>query len=86
MLGLSPWINTGCLNSVVQILLGTNSISILEVVSLLNITSISHYFIDYSNSLRSPKYNPRIYLGALSSVAETWNNNMNNPILNLARD
>lgn len=34
---------------------------------------MAHYSIDYSNSARTPKYNPQIHFGALTSVAKTWN-------------
>ncbi|HBD06566.1 MAG TPA: hypothetical protein DCY93_04070 [Firmicutes bacterium] len=59
--------------SVLKINTGTNPMSRLEVVSLLNSFNIttSMFFYGYNN--RTAKYNPKVYLSAVQSVAPGWN-------------
>ncbi len=65
----------GCL----QILSRNNLISKLEVVSLLNISNQARlsYHYNYANCFE--KYNPKVYLGAIQSVAYEWNYDGQNP-------
>jgi len=71
--GFGPWIIEKYKYSIGQINLGSNSISKLEVVSLLNIPNLTvdSFFYNYTNC--PEKYNPKVYLGAVQSVASRWN-------------
>ena len=51
---------------------GTNPISYLEVVSLLNIPSQAHDMYLYNTGSCLVKYNPKIYLGTIQTIAQGW--------------
>ena len=70
---ISPWVNSSCTYSLLQLNLGSNPLSKLEVVSLLNIPSQGHAMYHYNSANRTQKYNPKVYLSTLQSVALQWN-------------
>ncbi len=77
--GFGPWIFEGYKYSLGQINLGNNSNSKLEVVSLLNIfnLTVDSFFYNYVNC--PEKYNPKIYLSAIQSIADRWIVDRQNP-------
>ena len=72
-MALSPWNNTAVKYSILQIALGANPISKLEVVSQLNLFNQGRAMYYYTLSNRTQKYNPRVYLGTISTFAYAWN-------------
>ena len=69
---LSPWVNSGYTYSLLQLNLGSNPNSRLEVVSLLNIPSQAHEMYYYNTGSCLVKYNPKVYFGTLLDVAPRW--------------
>ena len=69
---LSPWNQSEFAYSILQLKLGSNFISKLEVVSMLNITSQAYNMYCYSAN-RTAKYNPKVYLGTSQTIARNWN-------------
>lgn len=55
-------------------ILGNNSLSKIEVVSLLNLNNSSQYSF---YSMEENKYNPKIYIGTKASVALYWTSETN---------
>ena len=55
-----------------SIISGSNPLSRLEVVSLLNIPSQAHELYYYTSTSCPAKYNPKVYLGTLQSIAYWW--------------
>lgn len=70
---LTSWDDDKYTYSQMQLYLGTNPISLLEVVSLLNINNISSYMFTYNDQVRPPKYNPIMNLGVINTSAIMWN-------------
>ena len=70
---LSPWNDATYTYSILQLYLGYNPISKLEVVSLLNIPSQAHEMYAYNTVNRTAKYNPKVYLGTSQTIAIQWN-------------
>ena len=70
---LSPWNDATFAYSILQLKLGSNFISKLEVVSMLNIPSQAHQMYYYNTANRTQKYNPKVYLGTLQSTSVEWN-------------
>ena len=70
---LSPWVNSSYTYSLLQLKLGSNPLSKLEVVSSLNLLSqaINMYF--YHSADRTQKYNPKVYIGTSQTIAIQWN-------------
>lgn len=58
-------------------ILGTNSLSRIEVVSLLNLNNSSQYSF---YSMEENKYNPKIYIGTKASVALYWIGEVGTPM------
>ena len=69
---LSPWNEAPFAYSIMQLYMGSNFIGNLEVVSLLNIPSQAREMYYYSPANRTAKYNPKVYLGTLQSIAYWW--------------
>lgn len=69
---LTPWNNPVRVYSELQLYLGANSISRLEVVSLINIFNLSQYLLSYYESTRTSRYYPKIYIGLLSTSSSGW--------------
>ena len=51
---------------------GTNPLSRIEVVSLLNILKIGKEMLHYNYQNCPTKYAPKVYLGTLQSIAYWW--------------
>ena len=56
-----------------SIISGSNPLSKLEVVSLLNIPSQAHEMYYYNTVSCPAKYNPKVYLGTTQTIAIQWN-------------
>ena len=69
---MSPWNRSDVDHGILQLYLGYNPISKLEVVSLLNIPSQAHEMYYYNTGSCLVKYNPKVYLGTLQSIAYWW--------------
>lgn len=68
----TPWKNPANMYSELQLYLGYNPISKLEVVSLVNLFNLSHYSLSYYEPTRTSRYYPKIYLGLLSTTSADW--------------
>lgn len=80
-IGLNPWLGGNSPYCVSAINKGNNPITYLEVVSALNSFNLASHLYHY-NTVNCPMhYNPKVYLGAVQSVANGWNsdNNMGLP-------
>ncbi len=77
MFALSPWIDGAYYSSVIQLLLGSNPLSKLEVVSALNSFNLGRWEYHFNQSVYPPKYNPKVYLSAVQSVGYAWNTDNN---------
>ena len=69
---LSPWNDATYTYSILQLYKGYNPLSKIEVVSLLNIPSQAHEMYLYNTGSCLVKYNPKIYLGTIQTIAQTW--------------
>lgn len=72
IMGLAPWNIDTSKYSISQINLGNNFISYLEVVSLLNVFNIAHYFLHYYYKNCTNKYNIKIFIGSLNCLSYEW--------------
>jgi len=72
-MSMNPWINPDCTYVIIQLLIGSNSLSKLEVVSALNSFNLGHEMYAYYCYTRTEKYNPKVYLGAVQSMSTDWN-------------
>ena len=69
---ISPWNDATYTYSILQIGLGSNPISKLEVASALNTVNIGTYTYHYNSNNCTTKYNPKIYLGTSQTIALGW--------------
>ncbi len=76
----SPWNDTSKVYSALQLYLGTNPISLLEVVSSLNSFNIADGMYHYDKGNRTAKYNPKVYLGTVQTTSTVWNSDRQNPL------
>ncbi|HBD06464.1 MAG TPA: hypothetical protein DCY93_03535, partial [Firmicutes bacterium] len=73
--GLSPWADPRYSDiELILLIKGNNPLSKIEIVSALNSFNITYqlYIFDCYYTIIN-KYNPKVYLGAVQSVANTWN-------------
>ena len=70
---ISPWIEIVYAYSLLQLYLGNNSLSNLEVASMLNILNLGTHMYNYHYSNRPAKYAPKVYLGTVQATATSWN-------------
>ena len=70
---LSPWNKSDVDHGILQLYLGYNPNSRLEVVSLLNIPSQAHQMYYYNNQDCPERHYPKVYLGTLQTTATNWN-------------
>ncbi len=77
-LTISPWIENNFTYTISQLDLGNNSISKLEVVSALNSFNLGYDQYHFNYSTCTKKYNPKVYLSAVQSVAYAWNYDQQN--------
>jgi len=68
-----PWNDVLYNCSILQLNLGSNPISSLEVVSSLNSFNLTYGMYYYSYDSRTKKYNPKVYLGAVQTTSGAWN-------------
>ena len=50
----------------------------IEVVSTLNTLNLSHEMLHYNYQNCTSKYNPRVYLGTIQTIAIQWNFDLQN--------
>ncbi len=60
-------------NSIHTINLGSNPVSLLEVVSSLNSFNLGHFHFHHYIRISPEKFNLKVYLGAVYSVSHQWN-------------
>ncbi len=72
-MSLNPWVNPDCTYVIIQLLMGSNSISKLEIVSALNSFNLAHEMYAYYCYTRTEKYNPKVYLGSVQTTSDDWN-------------
>ncbi len=65
----SPWLDSSYTYSALQLYLGSNFISRLEVVSALNSFNIGRGMYTYDCINRPQHYNPKIYLSAIQTTS-----------------
>ncbi|HBD06096.1 MAG TPA: hypothetical protein DCY93_01635 [Firmicutes bacterium] len=70
---MNPWTNSDCIYTIIQLLLGNNSISNLEIVSSLNSFNLAYFQYHYFYGSCHSKYNPKIYLGTIQTTSYQWN-------------
>jgi len=82
-IALSPWKGDNSIYEYSAINLGNNPNSLIEIVSALNSFNLTwdQYHFNAYNCLS--KYNPKVYIGAVQSVAFEWNFDNNSGLLNL---
>ncbi len=73
ILGQSPWVIGDYKHSAVQINLGNNFISLLEIVSSLNLFNLARYYYLFNYETCALKYNPKVYLGTIQTSSKEWN-------------
>ena len=69
---LQSWCVSKFEYSILQIALGSNPISKLEVVSAPNVLSYAVNSLFYSTKEDTAKYNPMVYLGTISATSSGW--------------
>jgi len=69
----SPWIGETAKYSIVQITLGSNFISSLEIVSSLNCLNLARWQYAYEVGTRPSRFYPKLYLSTVQSVSFQWN-------------
>ena len=72
VIGLSPWSNESQAYTLGQMNLGYNPLSKIEIVSGLNVFNYAPGSLAYNSGNRTQKYNPKVYIGTLQSVALQW--------------
>ena len=55
-----------------QINMGSNPISNLEVVSSLNLPNTAHYLYHYNYQNSTSRYYPKVYIGTIQTIAKGW--------------
>jgi len=76
-LALAPYLKNSTYYENVNINLGSNPISKLEVVSSLNSFDLTYLQYHYNNGNCTSKYNPKVYLGTVQTAALNWNFEVN---------
>ncbi len=76
---VSPWNEQIYKYSAGQLLVGSNPISNIEIVSSLNSFNLAHYMYEFHYPTRLEKHNPKVYLGTIQTVATTWNGDTQDP-------
>ncbi len=69
---MNPWINSAATYSVYGMILGSNPLSKVEIVSALNSFNLGHYQYHFNYPYCLSKYNPKVYLSAVQSVGSAW--------------
>lgn len=82
----SPWNDERFIYSIVQINLGSNPLSNVEIVSTLNVLNLGAGMYGYNYADRPQKYNPKVFLGSIQGVAQSWFYDNQYPGSNTASD
>ncbi len=69
----SPWIDSTKKYSYAQLLIGSNPIGSLEIVSALNSFNLGSHQYHYNIYNCVVKYNPKVYLGTIQTASTNWN-------------
>lgn len=72
----SPWIEASKTYSILQLYLGNNPLSKLEVVSSLNSFNIADAMYHYNSYDRPLKYNPKVFFGTIQTVSIQWKDDL----------
>ena len=70
---LSPWVNSSYTYSLLQLNLGSNPISKLEVASSLNLFNQARNMYHYNYQNCTSRYYPKVYIGTAQTIAIQWN-------------
>ena len=70
---LQSWNDASYTYSILQLYMGSNFMANLEVVSQLNLLNLGLSMFYYGYDVNTKKYNPRVYLGTLTTSAYYWN-------------
>ncbi len=70
---ISPWNDATYTYSILQLNLGSNPISKLEVASALNTVNIGIYMYAYDYTNCTAKYAPKVYIGTPQTLGRGWN-------------
>ncbi len=71
-IGLSPWLGDRSIYEFCTINKGNNPLSKIEIVSALNSFNLTWDQYHYNSNNCPQKYNPKVYLGTVQSVALYW--------------
>ncbi len=82
---LTPWNDVSGKYSILQLYIGNNFISLLEIVSALNLINIGHSNNYFYTGNCFEKYNPKIYFGTVQTTSEDWNFDTDSARKNLAQ-
>ncbi|HBD06488.1 MAG TPA: hypothetical protein DCY93_03655, partial [Firmicutes bacterium] len=74
----SPWNEAKYNGSILQLTLGNNFISSLEIVSALNSLNLAHCQYHYNLISCTKKFNPKLYLGTIQTASTNWNYDIQN--------
>jgi len=77
-MSFGPWTGGDYSYALGQINLGTNPNMKIEIASCLNIFDYAIYSWWYHYPNQPEKYNPKVYMGAVQSVASGWNKDIQN--------
>ncbi len=77
-MALSTWTGSGSIYSL-AINLGNNSMTRIEIVSLLNCLNLGRDIFHYNFYNCLQKYNPKVYFGAIQTVTDDWNYDKQDP-------
>lgn len=72
MFFLSPWNGSLYTYSISQLNLAFNHISTLEIITSLSIENLSQYALHLNIDNCTSKYNPKVYLSIMDSIALGW--------------
>ncbi len=72
-ISMNPWNGDGNMYSPITINVGSNPLTKIEIVSALNSFNLTYAMYEYYTGNRPAKYNPKVYLSAVQSVANRWN-------------
>ncbi len=70
---ISPWNDATYTYSILQLNLGSNPNSKLQVVSTLNTVNIGIYMYAYNLSNSTSRYYPKVYIGTAQTLGIGWN-------------
>ena len=72
-LSFSPWFESPYSYSILQLQIGYNPLSNLQVVSQLNLLSQARYTYHYNYQNCTSRYYPKVYIGTAQTLGIDWN-------------